>query len=162
VRIFGRSWALDVDVDYEDATSAWPTPNEHWRHVDASGHEHRYERGYPTLRLVVDESHWCDGTEGFALHDGHEQTDRSHYECAECGEVVVPAMDPPGMPKMVPGRATAALVGYRSSGARVTARLTETELETLRGLGAEPADADVTALLDAMPDERVLLVEWSA
>lgn len=109
---------LDVQQDSIDVTSERETPNELWRYTDAAGHEHFYRNGYPTLTLIVDEAHWCDGTEGPYNHDPHEAVDRAHYECPECGEHVVPMMDPPYTPKYIPGMIDARLSGPLSNDPR--------------------------------------------
>lgn len=156
----GQGWTLSAEVDYIDVTSSHPSPREGWRMTDSNGHEHRYTRtGFPTLRFVVDASHWCDGTEGFAWHDPHEIEDEWHYECAQCGEVIEPATDPPFTPKSVPGTVRHTLEGFRSDGSRVTMWLDSDEAERIR---ATPDDATALAILDGAPDERITLREsWA-
>lgn len=150
----GRGWKIDVSVDWIDVTSERATPNERWTHTDAAGHEHRYERGYPTLRLVVDASHWCDGTEGLYNHDPHEAVDESHYECLRCGETIEPAMDPPYTPKRVRGATTATIEARVTPGETVRALLLEAEYERLTN--GEPSEAEVMEVVRAIPDERVM------
>ncbi len=56
-----------------------------WAFTDAAGHDHyRAGNDFPTLTEVLEEPWWCD-----TCGDTHEDfTD--HYECAQCGEVIVP------------------------------------------------------------------------
>jgi len=90
---------------------------EDWAFTDAQGHAHVYARPsqrvsyrdltrrkgkrkrhhdsrYPTLRWVVEARHHCDGREGLYSHDPHWVTDRAHYECRQCGEVIEPGHGP--------------------------------------------------------------------
>lgn len=153
-----HNWQLDVTQNWIDVTSDRPSPNERWTFTDSNGHFHRYNHGYPTLEPVVDESHWCDGHEGPWNHDPHEAIDASHYECTNCREVVEPAFDPPFTPKQILGSVDATLEGFRSDGAKVRVWVTEDEV---RSLGRDTTDAVVTALLDAMPEERIISAEWT-
>lgn len=147
-------WTVTLNREMIDVTlGRHSSPNECWRATDSQGHEHRWENGYPTLRRVVDESHWCDGHEGMYNHDPHEQVDESHYECLLCGEVVKPAMDPPGTPKFIPGAVTGTIEGPRSNGLVIRAWLTADEIDAIR---SDPENADaMQALVDAIPDERI-------
>lgn len=153
----GAGWTLSAEVDYIDVTSSYPSWRESWRMTDSNGHEHRYAPGFPTLYEVVDASHWCDGTEGFALHDPHEHEDESHYECAQCGEVIEPDTESPIFAKSIPGAVSHTLEGFRSDGWRVTMRLDPDEAERIR---ATPDDATALAILDAAPVERIVQREY--
>lgn len=151
-------WKVTLEREMIDVTMGWhSTPNEFWRATDSNGHEHRYDKGYPTLRVVVDRSHWCDGHEGMYNHDPHEEVDESHYECLLCGEVVEPAMDPPGTPKSIPGRISGRIEGPRSDGRVISAWLNDDEIAVVR---ANPEDPDVlSSLVDGVPEERI--TSWS-
>ena len=156
--ISGRNWQLDVTQEWINVTSGQSSPNERWTFTDTAGHEHHYDHGYPTLEFVIDESHWCDGSEGIYNHDPHEAVDVAHYECLICRELIVPKMDPPYTPKQIPGMRSATLTGYRSDGAKVEAWLTE---EDLGGIGRADSDDEITALIDALPEERIYSVTFS-
>jgi hypothetical protein len=76
----------DIQVDYLSYIDAG------WKFTDAAGHAHRCDYDavdhYPTLRLVWEETYWCEG-----CRDDHEA---SHLECRRCGEVIVPGTAGPG------------------------------------------------------------------
>lgn len=63
-----------------------------WTFTDAHGHAHycEYEAAdhYPTLRLVIDDTWWCEDCAG-----EHEDT---HQECRQCGETIRPGITGPG------------------------------------------------------------------
>lgn len=132
--------------DSVDITSERATPNERWKFTDADGHEHYYDRGYPTLEYVVDVQHWCDGTEGFALHDPHMQVDRGHYECMECRVIIEPLMDPPMTPKVAMGLVTVQATGYRDDGWKVTVELSSDEVAELTAFSHDPIQQEAIAL----------------
>ena len=146
------SWELNVDLNLIDVTSQFPSANEQWTFTDAQGHEHRYEYGYPTLDVVVDAEHWCDGTEGTAPHDPHMAVDESHYECKLCREVIVPAMDPPYTPKSIPGQMSATLRGMTSDGREVTMWLEPLEVDIIQ----QGDDETAQRYLDGAPRSRIL------
>jgi hypothetical protein len=149
-------WEVAVDVEQINTTSSFPSADPGWRFTDAAGHEHRYDRGYPSLRYVVDESHWCDGTEGTALHDPHEAVDEAHYECLACHEVVEVGLLPAGYPQWTPGNVTATLKGHRSDGTWIEAVLTPSEVDALRAAGEDQQAAQ--QVIDAIPLQRTLRV----
>ena len=95
-----------MERDVIEVTSERYTPNERWRYTDRQGHEHYYDHGYPTLDLVIDSEHWCDGSEGWAHHDPHMAVDESHHECKVCREVIEPKLDAPGTRKSIAGMTT--------------------------------------------------------
>ena len=136
-----------------DVTSNLPTPNERWRYTDRAGHEHHYDGGYPTLELVVDAEHWCDGTEGVYNHDAHMAVDESHYECLLCREVIEPAADPPHFSKSIPGAIEGRLSGVRSDGAEIEMYLTPDEWEMIQA--AEDPDVEAHRILDEASAERI-------
>lgn len=150
----GHRWELTIEQEWIPITTNLPTPNRKWRHVDASGHEHRYDKGYPTLRLVIDASHWCDGTEGAFRHDPHEQVDESHYECGLCGEVVEPALNPPGTVDSIPGMRSASAIGHVGR-MRVSMYLTEEDCEKLAGMDQTQIERFLDGLVLAKPDQIV-------
>lgn len=158
-RLAYSPYTVEVNVDWLDVTSSLPTPNERWVYVDQSGHEHRYANGYPTLTVVVDAEHWCDGTEGFELHEPHMVVDESHYECSICDEVIEPQMDPPGTPKSIRGLTSATIEGPRSDGTIVLAALDPDEVEAFKANGQSLAW--VQSLVDNIPAERVLSINSS-
>lgn len=150
-----RNWSIDIRQDWIDVTSERETPNESWRFTDANGHEHHYEHGYPTLDLVIDESHWCDGTEGIYNHDPHEEIDAAHYECKQCGEVIKPEMDPPHRPKQIPGMRHVTITVKRH-GANYVETLTihPTGEEMAAIEAAESPEDAIQAFVDAYPSDR--------
>jgi hypothetical protein len=92
---------LTTHCEQIEVTSLSPRPDPAWRFVDASGHEHAYlDRGYPTLKWVVDE-------EGYVIvEDGYpdEYPPTGHYECGECGEEIKPGMmGPSPFREFIPG-----------------------------------------------------------
>lgn len=153
------TWELQGDVEWIDVTSGLPTPKEDWRFKDRNGHEHHYDHGYPTLELVVDESHWCLGNEGLGAHDPHEAVDESHYECLICRVTVKPKMDPPGTPRSVRGLTTWTLRGYRSDGVWVAAHLIGDEV---RRLSDDEDNSVAAAILDAVPPERIIETRFAS
>lgn len=72
---------LRIDTSEVDVTSWGREHDPAWRYLDAAGHGHFYEPGYPTLReitqLVADE--W-----------GEEWQEHVRWECPHCGEHIVP------------------------------------------------------------------------
>jgi len=74
----------DVTVVHIEGHSV---PDEAWRFTDAAGHGHYYRGGYPTLKEVWYLG-WCGRCRD--THDEGEILD--HYECAECGEDISPAV----------------------------------------------------------------------
>lgn len=134
--------------------TAWtPTADSRWSFVDASGHEHYYEHGYPTLDYMVDREHWCQGDEGFMAHDPHTAIDEAHYECKICREVITPATEPPGTPHYVAGATSATISGTRSDGVWVRAAVPG-RVETSIMSDAEAAQR----LLDGIDESCV--IEW--
>ena len=156
-----RSYEVTLERDWIDVTSEFPSYNESWTFTDAAGHEHRYERGFPTLRHVIDAEHWCNGNEGWMHHDPHMHVDAAHFECVQCGETISPAMDPPFTPKKIPGLLSGQVSGMRSDGVKITAILSGDEFELFTG-GELPADSVVRDLLDRMPEERITLRQYSS
>ena len=88
-----------------ETTSAFPTPDPEWVHVDGNGHPHHYWETpphYQTLEWVVDEPAWMDWPE------------EGHYECKKCHLVVVPGMiGPSPFRTFIPGMRT---IRYRPCG----------------------------------------------
>ena len=152
-------YTLSVETNMVEITSDWPSPDPHWQATDSNGHTHSYVAEhifiYPSLRLVVDASHWCNGDEGIAPHDPHTAVDESHWECRECGEVVEPGMFPPCWPRWMPGSKTATLDGLRSDGARVTVHLTGGDVEVIETEG----DTAAQRILDD-PGHRPFTTTW--
>lgn len=149
-------WSIDVDQEWIDVTSGRPTADPRWTHTDAAGHAHHYKNGYPTLSYVVDEQHWCNGDEGLGPHDPHWAVDRSHYECLVCGEHITPGTLPPFTSQRIPGVRTAYITGRRADGVTIRAVLTGDEYEAIE---ADTAAAE--SIIDGMPDERIVSMEFS-
>jgi hypothetical protein len=157
--ISGQSWNLEMNQEWIDTTCGIDTLDPKWRGVDSNGHEHHYEHGYPTLDLVIEASHWCDGDEGIYNHDPHEQIDASHYECLICREVVEPGIIPAFTPQQMPGMRSYRITGFRSDGAQVEAWLTEDDVAVIR---AGHSEAAVTAFIDALPEDRIYTVTFAS
>jgi hypothetical protein len=153
----GSTFNLSMTRDMIDVTSDRPSSDPNWRYTDRNGHEHRYDHGYPTLDLVVDAEHWCDGNEGYARHDPHMHVDEAHYECLICREVVKPGKLPPSYPQAIPGMINCEVGGYRSDGAFVCARILKDEYEMLR---TGPSANIVAAFLDQLPAERIISITY--
>lgn len=95
----GPTGELSFEVDMIDVTSALPQADRSWRFTDATGHEHYWQDGYPTLVDVpVGEPYWDDDLETF------EQDTK--LVCAICGEEIHPGMTVDTFRRMVPGRRT--------------------------------------------------------
>lgn len=159
----GRGWVLEVEQPTEVVRSGVWTRDPDWRGVDENGHEHYYEHGYPTLDFIVDESHWCDGSEGISHHDPHEQIDESHYECLICRAVVEPGSLPPDHPITIRGPINATLAGNDRPGSHRRVWLTEDEFERIRAMAATGED-DGTALdiLRNAPPDRIIEQRYSS
>lgn len=157
----GRSgWTLDIQQNWIDTTSERPTIDPKWRATDNNGHEHFYEgHAYPTLDYIIDAEHWCDGTEGIALHDPHMAVDESHYECLICREVVKPGSIPGGTPSSIPGSVSGTLRGLNSAGVTVTLSLIEEEATAIQTADEANRDAVVLRLLDEAPERRIISME---
>lgn len=153
---------FSVDQDWQTYWTDHPSPDESWTFTDAAGHVHRYDHGYPSLEWVVEERHWCNGTEGLYNHDGHWVDDVAHYECKVCREHVVPATHPPGRAFTVPGQRTSTAVGYRTDGSRITCSPNEEETEALVALLQAEDDDGVQRWLDQFPAERIIVMEYGS
>lgn len=152
---------FSVEQDFQQFTTDSPSPDESWTFTDAAGHEHHYDHGYPTLAWVVEERHWCDGTEGIYNHDGHWVDDVAHWECMICGEVIKPRLHPPGRVITIPGMKTASASGYRSDGSRITCGwMTEDEVEALTELMKAEDNEGIQRWLDEYPDDKIVSIEY--
>jgi hypothetical protein len=159
--IHGRGWTLTMEERGEFVTMGIRTLNPGWRGTDSNGHEHYYEGGqYPTLELIIDAQHWCDGHEGMYNHDPHMAVDESHYECVTCRETVEPGTFPPDHQAWMGGPIEYRLAGVRSDGMQVDASLVPEEFERIRD-AEHDRDAVVMAVLDALPQERIYSLSFS-
>ena len=158
----GRGWRFTFDRNIQpvDASGAW---DKSWRFVDAVGHEHFYEDGgFPTLREVIDRSHWCDGNEGICNHDPHLQIDNSHFVCGWCGETITPGKRPIGSVDLIEvGPPSAVLEGYLDEGTWIRVHLLETEATALINAG-DLMDDTAHKLLELAPPERISERRWEA
>lgn len=149
------SWSIDVRADPIEVTSSLPTADESWRFTDTQGHEHRYEHGYPTLELVIDAEHWCNGNEGFMRHDPHMAVDEAHYECLICREVIAPAEHSGGYRRFISGPREATLRATRADGSKIVAWLTEPDLEAIQSVSEAEIDAFMAGFVDNLPDGQI-------
>lgn len=154
--ISGSHWTLTHEQRGEWVTMGVRTADERWLFTDANGHEHRYDHGYPTLELIVDESHWCDGREGLYSHDPHEAVDACHYECITCRDVIEPRTHPPDHQVYQPGFSDYTVTGVRSDGIHIEAFLLPEQIERVRGITDLAAmEQAVQVLLDEMPEGQI-------
>lgn len=153
-------WTVDVQQEWIDVTSSFPSPDPRWTYTDQAGHEHHYSNGYPTLRYVVDGSHWCDGTEGLYNHDPHLAVDEYHYECQQCGEVIEPRLVPGGYPQSIPGMISATLSGIRRDGIECTYYPMGQDAHEALIAAIQQTDTAVDELLNTRP-EWFTLTAWS-
>lgn len=149
-----------VSQDVTSYVTDRSSPDETWTFTDAAGHEHHYDHGYPTLAWIVEEQHWCDGTEGIYNHDGHWVDDVAHWECRICGEVIEPRLHPPGRTVYVPGPKSAEASGFRSDGSRITCWLTEEDSKALEALLRARDSDGVQRWLDEFPEDRIVSIEY--
>ena len=154
-QIRGRGFEVEVRREVIPIEMAWThTIDRDWRATDSNGHEHYYDgRQYPTLELIVDASHWCDGTEGLGLHDPHEAVDESHYECLQCRETVTPGLHPPGHVEYIAGPVDVELTAM-VDGLRTTVALTHEEAARFLTAGEDEWEALAVEL--ARNSERVI------
>lgn len=162
---FFPGWDWTLKVERYDRP-----PDEQWRHIDSNGHEHYVDRAanaypaYPTLDLVIDKEHWCEGDEewcdraedpwcegGPRPHDPHMVADEVHFECKLCREVIA-------LPKSYGGSVVYTLCGYNSAGVQVVLSLIDAEYERLSNADVDGGDpeAEVRRILDEAPAERLL------
>jgi hypothetical protein len=155
--------SIDMQRDVIDVTSNHYTADPDWRHTDRQGHEHRYERGYPTLDLIVDASHWCMGNEGLYAHDQHEAVDESHYECLLCRETIEPGLLPPGYPQTIAGLIVATATAVLDDGRKVTVHLTSDEIEQVWSRMGDSSTAEEWTLrmIADMSEDRWIGVEFN-
>lgn len=144
---------LTVQTDTIDITCEHDTLDSEWADQCPNGHDVSLR----TAIHVIDESHWCNGDEGFARHDPHEHVDRSHYECSVCRVEVHPRVIPGGTPRYMPGLRRATIVGPRSTGEIITANLPGTGGWQAIAVDLLSADAEAQQrFLDSIPDEWVM------
>lgn len=94
---------LRIDQDYIDVTSDLPD----WRYVDAAGHGHFFDSGYPTLRWVPQ-----------PCTMGHDECEaEGYYECPLCEEQIAPKTRM-GSRKSIPGQRTYTLLIQRPDSRR--------------------------------------------
>jgi hypothetical protein len=157
------TWELETHTDVIETTMGWTyAPDTNWRTTDANGHEHRYNHGYPTLDFVVDASHWCDGSEGWAHHDPHEAIDESHYECKTCRLTIEPSLIPPGVRTFMPGLTTCTLSGYRSDGAWLRVRVDESTARGIASSDESVRDAYVENALDRADERDIIEIRFDS
>lgn len=157
----GSHWTLTFEERGEWVAMGVTTADDKWRGTDSNGHEHYYERGYPTLDLIVDAEHWCDGREGLYSHDPHMAVDESHYECKLCREVVEPGTLPPHHQVYMPGTKSYTLSGVRSDGLTVEVWLMPEEAQSIGEAPEDQREQVVQALLDGLPEDRITSMTFS-
>lgn len=158
--INGKMWSLTITQDMLPITSDYPMTDDNWRYTDLAGHEHRGDALSATTTTVVDEKHWCDGNEGWTHHDPHMHVDRSHLECAECGEHITPGMLPLGSTKYLSGQSDTMFRGMKFQGPVTTkflAWVTEEEIEFIKANGQD--DNAMIKFMDSIPQDHYL--EWT-
>jgi hypothetical protein len=150
------AFTLEVAQDYVEYRLDRDSLDPNWRGTCTNGHRVTLR----TTNLVVDESHWCDGTEGWARHDPHEHVDRSHYECRKCGVTVEVGIVPAGFPVGVPGLKHTTLVGQRSDGTEISAWLDGEMTSRAFALMDEGTYAEQVAFLDDLPMSFISSVRY--
>lgn len=91
---------LEIHCEQIEVTSNVPYPDPNWRFTDTAGHEHALtDGGYPTLRWIV------DVPEHTQMEDGYleEYPEQGHYECASCGEEILPGTTVDMSRRYIPG-----------------------------------------------------------
>lgn len=86
---------LRIERESIDVSSWGQERDPNWRYVDAAGHGHFYDKGYPTLSEVTETMVDPD--------DGDEWQAHVRWECPHCGEVIKPASRPSMGDSTVPG-----------------------------------------------------------
>jgi hypothetical protein len=150
-------FALDVRQDYETVWMERDSLDSNWRGTCSNGHDVTYR----TAVYVVDASHWCDGTEGWMLHDPHEAADEWHHECPTCGVVVKVGIIPAGSPIYLPGMKHANVSGVQSSGVEIEAWLTEELTEQATAVLMSDDAAAQQAFLDSLPEAQIVSRKFS-
>lgn len=109
-------------------------PDLAWRFVDGHGHAHRWHEGdlpastyRPDRTYHVPSVRWVH--EGWDYYEDGERTERGHYECRDCGEVVTRGFTADATRQLVPG-----LQWYRINGEAATKEDVE-RLLAANGLG---------------------------
>lgn len=152
------AFTLDRQQDVQVVTCEHDTLDSNWRGTCANGHEVTRR----TAVHVVDESHWCDGTEGWMRHDPHEHVDRSHHECSTCGVTVEVGIIPGGTPQYIPGLVTTTLTGVRPDGAQITASLPpDLFARAMELLNDGVTLAEQAAFVGSIPEQYVYQVTFS-
>lgn len=141
------SFAISKEVEsLEVQTLGHHIGNPDWVHVDADGHEHRFDGdALPTLEEFKVGEGWC-----MDCRDYHEETE---LRCRECGERVVPAWRWSGpVAGRFPGLTSFTLTVTFPFLAPVEVPVTEEHYEALRT--AEDEDAQLR-LAGAIAAERL-------
>ena len=84
---------FSVEVKQIDVTGIGPEPDTSWRFIDAAGHGHHYDKGYPTLKEITEP---CE-------EDGETLDRHVRWECPHCGEVIEPAKVWSSFTRSIPG-----------------------------------------------------------
>jgi hypothetical protein len=88
---------VPIRVEQDSISVDWwgPERDPQWRHVDAAGHGHFYDDGYPTLHEVTETMGDPD--------DGDEWQAHVRWECPHCGEHIEPGTRQSMGTRAVPG-----------------------------------------------------------
>ena len=81
-------WTIEAEQEIIEILDDSPQPDKGWRFIDANGHAHFWQDGYPTLKSVEVEC-YCSAVE--------EDHTVPQLECPHCGEVIVPNRRAPGV-----------------------------------------------------------------
>ncbi len=81
-------WSITAEQEMIPISMSGPVADTSWQHLDAAGHGHFWQDGYPTLEWVrvpctMGHDHDCDA-EGY-------------YRCPNCGEVIIPGTVSPDL-----------------------------------------------------------------
>ena len=102
IRVDGDEVAGSLTIErnaIEVPPSFLPEPDPDWTFIDAAGHAHYSDDGYPTLERVVVDTWWCA--------DCHEHHDDEAMACRVCGERIRPGtLAPSPFSRRMPGTET--------------------------------------------------------
>lgn len=151
------AYTVTIDRDMVNVTCEHDTLDGDWEDQCPNGHDVSLR----TALHVVDASHWCDGTEGFAHHDPHEHVDDSHWECAICHAHVHPRIIPGGTPRYIPGLISATISGVQSTGREIKANIPEAWANIAGDLLRAELEVQLK-FLDEIPEEWIYFQKFSS
>ena len=138
-------WEITRETEQIPVMSNLPTRDEQWRFIDAAGHGHFWQDGYPTLKTVEVEC-YCSAVD--------EEHTVSHFECPHCGEVIEPGTKPPSpFPTYINGPTRVSLI---HDDGRVRSEYLITSQADAEALAADP----VSTIARISAEQQPVNVEW--